>query len=147
VAEYSKSVPAKSSDWSAQYEQLRNKDWHGKFENIDSISSMRALGQRLLGLLLQTISRRDDDQRLLDEAREVGKIQGQTSAKMGATLPEVIDAFLFFKNSVGDLVLQRPQPARSSDGEETIRLAQKADQFMSVVLSGIAEGYESANAG
>ena len=137
-------MAAHSVEWNIPHERLQAQQWYGRFASSQGISSMRAQGQRLLGLLIQHISRRKEDPRFLVEATEVGRTQGRLSAEHGVTLREVIEAFLFFRNSLSNLALQAPGTADASDGQEIVRLAQVADRFMNAVLLGIAEGYESA---
>ena len=137
------SLAAPSGEWGIPHQQLQAQEWYRRFSGPRGISSMRALGQRLLGLFIQQVSRREEDPRFLDEAREVGLMHGRMSAELGATLRDVVEAFLFFRSSLSGLVLQSPNTAHSSDGEEIIRLVQVTDRFMNAVLVGIATGYES----
>ena len=61
------SVP--SPDWHISAEYLSVQPWHAHLAPpYDTGSTMRALGQRILGLLIQYITRSQDDPRFLEEA-------------------------------------------------------------------------------
>ena len=128
------------------HEDMKAEGWYSSLARPESAPYMRSLGQRLLGLLIQHIGRTNGDQRLLDEAREVGVLYGRQCSRYGASLQETMEAFLFFRKSFAQTALQVPRIVRSSDALEIVRLAHLIDKFMDVVLSGMAEGYEATPA-
>jgi len=133
---------ALSPEWGVSHEQLKGERWYGAVARPENVSYMRSLGQRLLGLLIQHVSRTDEDPRFLEEATEVGVSYGQQCARYQAGLRQMLDAFVFFRRSFSQTVLQLPRTNHSSDAVEIVRLARLTDTFMDAVLSGIAEGYE-----
>jgi excisionase family DNA binding protein len=128
------------------HEDMKAEGWYSSLARPESAPYMRSLGQRLLGLLIQHISRTNGDERLLDEAREVGGLYGQHCYAYGASLPKTVEAFLYFRKSFAQMALQVPRIVRSSDALEIVRLAHLIDMFMDSVLSGLAEGYETSPA-
>ena len=128
------------------HEEMKTEGWYSSLARPETAPYMRSLGQRLLGLLIQHISRTDGDQRLLDEAREVGGLYGRQCFTYGASLQQTVEAFLFFRKSFAQTALQVPRIVRSSDALEIVRLAHLIDTFMDAVLSGMAEGYEATPA-
>ena len=137
---------ALSADWGVSHEKMKTEGWYSSLGLPESAAYMRTLGQRLLGLLIQHIGRTNGDQRLLDEAREVGVLYGRQCSRYGASLQQTMEAFLFFRKSFAQTALQVPRIVRSSDALEIVRLAHLIDKFMDMVLSGMAEGYEATPA-
>ena len=134
-------------EWGVSHEELKGEQWYGAVARPENVSYMRSLGQRLLGLLIQHVSRSDEDPRFLEEAKEVGASYGQQCVSYGAGLRQTLDAFVFFRRSFSQTVLQVPRTNHSSDAVEIVRLTRLTDTFMDAVLSGIAEGYETSETG
>lgn len=133
-------------DWRMPSEQILGQRWYASFASPEIAQDMRTAGQRLLGLLIQYITRLNDDSRFLQEAQEVGAMYGACANRAGASLSEGIEAFLFFRKSFSRLALQVPREAHSSDADEIVRLTHRVDEFMDTVLSGMAAGYEANGA-
>lgn len=114
--------------------------WRHGFEG-ELLQEVRELGQRLLGLLLQYITRDDADQRYLDESRAVGRVYGAEAARAGLSMVEVMEAFLYFRSRFTDMALRLPAFPQSSDEETLRRLHHRFDRFMNEVLLGTVEGY------
>ncbi len=106
---------------------------------------VRVLGQRLLGLLLQYITRQNDDERFLQEGRLVGRSYGQTIGQVGLSLLETVEAFLFFRTQITSMALQMPSFPRPGDEIELQRLHSRIDRFLNEVLLGTIEGYEAVS--
>jgi len=109
----------------------------------DTENTMRALGQRVLGLLIQYITRDQDDPRFLDEAHELGARHGMHAARYGASLLEAIEAFTFFRNTFSQISLQIPQVSHGRDCAEIVRFTTRIGQFMDKILLGLVFGYET----
>lgn len=131
-------------EWSISREALLAQPWYAYFAIPDRAKAMRSLGQRVLGLLIQYTTRREEDRRFLDEAWEVGTTYGALVAAAGASLQEGIEAFLFFQRSFSQTALQVPSVAHVSDAGEIIRFTHRLHQFMDEVLKGLVAGYEAA---
>lgn len=119
------------------------KPWRGAFDDEER-SQARELGQRLIGLMLQYITRQNEDERFLEESRAVGRRYGTTVAQAGLSLLEMVEAFLYFRSQITSMALQLPAFPQPGDEEETRRLHGRIDGFMNEVLLGTIEGYESA---
>jgi hypothetical protein len=131
-------------DWSDASTHVGEQPWYPHFAQARTAKEMRGTGQRLLGLLIQYVTRRNDDSRFLQEAREVGDRYGLLAARAGASVKESVEAFLFFRRSFSQTALQLPRIAHASDADEIIRFTQRIDRFMDEVLAGMIAGYESA---
>lgn len=117
------------------------KPWKRAFDD-EGRTRARELGQRLIGLLLQYITRQNEDERFLQESRTVGRNYGRTVARAGLSLLEMVEAFLYFRSQITSMALQLPSFPRPGDDEETRRLHGRIDGFMNEVLLGTIEGYE-----
>ena len=131
-------------EWGFSRERLKEERWYPKLAQPESVAYMRSLGQRLLGLLIQHIARREEVPQFLREALQIGVQYGRHSAARGISLRETVDAFLFFRKSFTHTAFQLPAMSRHSDVEQILRLTQTTDEFMDAVLSGIAQGYDSS---
>jgi excisionase family DNA binding protein len=130
--------------WNLDQTVLARQNWHAHFQAAGEANRMRGLGQRLLGLLIQYLTRREEDGRFLVEGREIGTAYGTEAAQSAASLHDLVEAFLFFRSSFMALALQVPAAARANDAGEIARLWQRADRFMNEVLLGTIRGYEAA---
>jgi excisionase family DNA binding protein len=132
--------------WNLDQAMLARQNWHAHFQAAGEAGRMRGLGQRLLGLLIQYLTRREEDSRFLAEGREIGAAYGTEAAQSAASLHDLVEAFLFFRSSFMALALQVPTAAHANDAGEIARLWQRADRFMNEVLLGTIRGYEAARA-
>jgi excisionase family DNA binding protein len=130
--------------WTLDTAALAHQQWHAHLQSPAGAGRMRGLGQRLLGLLIQYLTRREDDARFLAEGREIGESYGLEAAQSAASLHDVVEAFLFFRSSFLALALQVPTAAHAGDAGAIAHLWQRADRFMNEVLLGTVAGYETA---
>ncbi|HMA35400.1 MAG TPA: helix-turn-helix domain-containing protein [Chloroflexia bacterium] len=137
-------LPADPLPWPLDPATLARQEWHVHFASPTEAGRMRELGQRLLGLLIQYLIRREEDARFLAEGREIGTAYGTAAGQSAASLPEMVEAFLFFRSSFMALALQVPAAVQAKDAGEFARLWQRADRFMNEVLLGTIRGYEAA---
>jgi excisionase family DNA binding protein len=138
---------ALSPDWGVSHKELEGEGWYSAFARPELLSYMRTLGQRLLGLLVQHVSRSHEDPRFLEEAKEVGVSYGHQSARYKIGLQKTLDAFVFFRNSFTQTAYQVLRIDEASGATEIVRLTRLTDTFMDAVLAGIAEGYELPSGG
>lgn len=116
--------------------------WRAAFTG-EHREAMRHLGQRLLGLMLQYITRQNEDERFLQESRAIGQTYGTEIAQAGLTMLQTVEAFLSFRSQFTDMALQFPAMPRPGDDAETRRLHSRIDRFMNEVLLGTIEGWEA----
>lgn len=138
-------VPAQAPDEAGiDIEAMMQRDWHAPFVEAEMVGRMRELGQRLLGLLLQYLTREEEDERFLEEGREVGYDYGHESYAANIELLDAVEAFLYFRTNFAQTALQMPATAKLADGQESVRLHQRIDRFMNAVLLGLITAYEEA---
>jgi excisionase family DNA binding protein len=114
--------------------------WREGFQG-KNVEELRQVGQRLLGLLMQYLTRQNEDDRFLLESRRVGNIYGKESLDNGLAMLDTVEAFLYFRSHFSEMIIQLPTFPRAGDDEELRRLTKRTDRFMNEVLLGVIEGY------
>ncbi|HBY93711.1 MAG: excisionase family DNA-binding protein [Ardenticatenaceae bacterium] len=120
--------------------------WRDSFP-AEHREAVRHLGQRLLGLMLQYLTRQNEDERFLQESRAIGRRYGAEIAKAGLAMLQVVEAFLYFRSQFTDMALALPAFPRPGDEAESRRLHGRVDRFMNEVLLGTIEGWELGTGG
>jgi excisionase family DNA binding protein len=133
---------APQRSWNFDTRDLARQEWHNHFTAGPLTDRMRGLGQRLLGLLIQYINRREDDGRFLVEARAVGETYGRESRAADVSLHDTVEAFLFFRGAFSQLAMPLPGIAQPTDLAEAAGLRARLDRFMDAILLGVIAGYE-----
>lgn len=128
--------------WHVDGRELARQPWHDRLVSGPLAERMRGLGQRLLGLLIQYVNRRDDDARFLHEARAVGASYGQQARAAGVSLHDMVEAYLFFRSAFSQLALPLPGIAQPADLVEAAALHRRLTRFMDAILLGAIAGYE-----
>ena len=119
----------------------RSPAWQQTFHG-QSLEEVRHLGQRLLGLMLQYLTRQNEDERFLAEGRNIGRVYGKETAEAKLAMLDMVEAFLFFRSRFTTMAIQLPAFPREGDDAEIRRLHSRLDRFMNEVLLGAIEGYE-----
>jgi excisionase family DNA binding protein len=128
--------------WGVNTHELTRQQWHARLMTRMDSDRMRMLGQRLLGLLMQYINRREDDARFLNEARGVGANYGREARAAGVSMHDTVEAFLFFRGTFSQLALPLPGISQPNDLAEAAALHARIDRFMDAILLGTIAGYE-----
>ncbi len=129
--------------WGIDARALTQQHWHSQLAGRVAPDRMRGLGQRLLGLLIQYINRREEDRRFLDEARSVGLNYGSEARVSGISMHDTVEAFLFFRSTFSQLALPLPGIAQPTDLDEAAALHARIDHFMNAILLGVIDGFET----
>ncbi|HWQ14352.1 MAG TPA: helix-turn-helix domain-containing protein [Roseiflexaceae bacterium] len=136
--------PVPIGGWGVDERDLARQEWHARLAARPGADRMRGLGQRLLGLLMQHINRRPDDDRYLAEARAVGAHYGREARAAGASMHDTVEAFLFFRRTFAQLAIPPPGIAHPPDLAAAAELHGRIDRFMDAILLGTIAGYEEA---
>src|SRR5262245_16149391 len=123
--------------WNFDTRDLARQEWHNHFTAGPLTDRMRGLGQRLLGLLIQYINRREDDSRFLVEARAVGETYGRESRAADVSLHDTVEAFLFFRGAFSQLAMPLPGIAQPTDLAEAAGLRGPLERLLAGVLLGV----------
>jgi excisionase family DNA binding protein len=136
--------PTPVSPWGVDERELARQEWHARMAARPGADRMRGLGQRLLGLLMQHINRRPDDDRYLAEASTVGAHYGREARAAGASMHDTVEAFLFFRRTFSQLAIPPPGMGLPPDLTAAAELYSRIDRFMDAILLGTIAGYEEA---
>lgn len=128
--------------WGIDSHEMARQEWHARLAARPGADRMRGLGQRLLGLLIQYINRREEDSRFLKEARAVGLSYGSEAQQTQASMHDTVEAFLFFRSSFSELAMPLPGIAQPTDLAEAAALQARLNRFMDAILLGVIAGYE-----
>jgi hypothetical protein len=128
--------------WGVDTGELARQEWHARLVARPGADRMRGLGQRLLGLLIQYINRREEDVRFLAEARAVGATYGRETRALKVSMHDTVEAFLFFRGAFSELAMPLPGIAHPTDLAEAAALQARLNRFMDAILLGVIAGYE-----
>lgn len=104
----------------------------------------RMLGRRLVGLMMQFLTREDGDgDELLSEARAIGRIYARTSIQKGLELSEALRATMFFRDQIVESAVLLPESSRGRPDAST-RVYRRINTFLNNVQLAIAGVYDSA---
>lgn len=120
----------------------QHEHWLAAFDPADR-ERKRALGRRLMGVLLRYISAPDDGGELLGEAREIGRAHGENARSLGMPLVEAMQALLFFRDTVVEVALDLPSLAHVRP-EANLALLRRITAALNVVQLAVAEIYDEA---
>ena len=135
--------------------ELLSQDWRQRVSAEPGVARMRELGQRLLGLLLQHVHTRLNDDHYLSEAKSVGTIYGREAALAHISLSDTVKAFVYFRRACARLTAPASAEAtEATEATETTRadlleavsLHARIDSFMDAVLLGVLAGFEGGSA-
>jgi excisionase family DNA binding protein len=120
----------------------RHERWLAVFDEADR-ERKRELGRRLMGVLLQYISARDDADALLEQARAIGHEHGQNTLGLGLPLTEAMHALLFFRDTVVEVALDLPAMTNVRP-EANLALLRRINAALNAVQLAVADEYDKA---
>ena len=114
-------------------------------ESIDEESRQRSrvVGRQLMALTLQYISN-GDDERILDEARNLGYEYGKNCRQMGMPLTDALQASMFFRDTMIETALTLPENVNIRP-EANVRLLRRINTLLNTVHVAVAEVYDASN--
>lgn len=119
--------------------------WLAAFSEADR-EHKRALGRRLMGVLLQYLNmgedRGEDAASLIAEARAIGQEHARNTIQLGLPLATAVEAALFFRDAILEVALQLPEgmPVRV---ETNTRLMQRINRVLNEMQLSVIRTYES----
>jgi excisionase family DNA binding protein len=146
VAEVAGKLEAKALDF-ARLHKADMTGLHGSWTanlNDEQLLLFRYSGQRLLGLMLQFISRNSGGESFLEEARHVAADYGLICYKAGLSLAQMTEAFLHFRRPV----LQSVQSSTGLSGpldRDGQRILLRTSDFFDALLVATIESYTQLN--
>lgn len=123
-----------------QHPRGHEPEWTARIDEAGRIR-LRITGRRLVDLTSEYLSRPRGRTRLLEDAREIGREYGRELALSKLTLREAIEAFTFFRRSLGETVKQVAQK-ESLSAEETAQSWEDVHALGDEVLLAMTEAFE-----
>lgn len=103
----------------------------------------RAMGQRLLGLILRFVSTDNEleGQTIIDQARTIGYEYAANTLETGLSVTQALEAAMFFRDTMVEVVIQLPEVAVVRP-EANTRLLRRITRLLNTVQLAIAETYD-----
>lgn len=110
--------------------------------DADARSQHRDLGRRLLTDLATALDTNATGSTPSLATRTLGADYARLSRRQGLTLSEAVQAFLFFRDSLMDDLIQMAAYAGASASPDWLRLTRRLNDFTNTVLLGLIETYQ-----
>ena len=117
-------------------------DWISRIDEAGR-HHLRSTGRRLVDITTEYLGKPRGRTRLVDEARLIGREYGIELARNGLSVREAVEAFTFFRRSLGDTAKQVAQRENLS-AEETAQAWELINALGDEVLVAITEAYTGA---
>ncbi len=101
----------------------------------------RSLGQRLVNLVSEYLSRGSRRSRLMEEARQIGHQYGREFADKGLPVRDAVEAFIFFRKGLDDAAIELAHRGNLS-AEEAVEVWELIAGLADQILLAMAGAYE-----
>lgn len=118
----------------------RDEPWLSVFDDADR-EYKRQLGRRLMGVMLQYISRSEEADELLAEAGAIGREHAENALRYGMSLVEAMQAILFFRDALVEVAVHLPEIAHVRP-EANLHLLRRINTLLNTVQLAMAEVYD-----
>ncbi len=112
--------------------------------NEDHRLLFRYSGQRMLGLLMQFISRGDSSEKFLEEGRNLAGDYGRVCYRAGLSITQTAEAFLYFRRSILESV-QSTAGLGGPNDQDGHRIFLRTIDFFDALLVATMESYANAS--
>jgi excisionase family DNA binding protein len=119
---------------------VARQSWYQRMSDAQH-AQQRETGQRLLGLLLQFVSRSENAEHFIVEGRALVQEYGREFAIANFSVSELAQAFLFFRRMIVNAACYPTGGTAPSDAEG-MRLLQRITLFMDEMLVATLDAYE-----
>jgi excisionase family DNA binding protein len=120
-------------------ESMKRSSWYLRLSETQR-AKQREMGQRLLGLLLQFVGRRENAEHFLAEGKALAQEYGRELAYANLSASELARAFLFFRRTIVNAAYH-PEGASAQGDAEGIRLFRRINTFMDELLIATLDAY------
>jgi excisionase family DNA binding protein len=102
----------------------------------------RRVGQQLMGVVLRYVNNPEEDEVLLQEARNIGQHYATLARRANMPLSAALEAALFFRDSLVEAAMDLPEEShvRAAD---SARLLRRISRVVNVVQLAVVAGYEN----
>lgn len=132
-----------------QREGFAGQPWQARLSD-EQKADFRRWGQRTFNLVIEYVGARKKPERqlLLEEAERMGGLYGAEASRVGLSLAETIEAFLFFRSPVLEAITGHLR-RRSADVNEITAAFREAsaaiDQVLVSLVASYREGFRAAD--
>lgn len=116
--------------------------WYQRMSDAQR-TQQRETGARLLGLLLQFVSRRENAEHFIIEGRALAQEYGREFALANFSVTELAQVFLFFRRMIVNAAYD-PTGGNAPSDAEGMRLLQRITLFMDEMLVATLAAYEQS---
>lgn len=120
----------------------QNDHWLAALDD-DGRAHNRKIGRQLVTIILQFLSD-GGDEKLLEEARSLGRQYGHSCLQINMCLTDILQASIVFRDALIESALQLPETVHIRP-ESNLRLIRPINAVLNSVQLGIAEVYDAAN--
>ncbi len=124
--------------------EMTHHPWYRRLSDAEK-NRHRTTGARLLGLLLQYVSRQDNPEQFLSEARQVAQEYGRDFANANSSVSELAQAFLFFRRMIVNAAYS-PAASGVLNDAEGMRLLERINEFMDELLVATLDAFDQPSA-
>lgn len=118
-----------------------NRAWI-KEMNEGERAHMRAMGRHVMTLLEKFVATHENEADLIAEAESMGREYADSTQEVGMSLPDVLQAVTFFRDSILDAAVSLPE-AQRMDGEGRRRLLRRINSFLNTILLAVATAFDA----
>jgi excisionase family DNA binding protein len=113
--------------------------WLGKL-NTDSRPTHRALGQRLMALILEFVGADERGDDVLGEAREIGAAYGRAFREIGLPMSAALETSFLFRDALLESAIELPANVRIPPRSQA-HLIVRINKVLNAVEIGLADAY------
>jgi excisionase family DNA binding protein len=147
----SPSIPPVRSEWGSHAlnstrERITQQTGVATYE-VGERQTERALGQRLIGMILQFAARTDGGEDLLAEARAIGQQYAWIGLRHGQTVVELLRILSTMRSTLIEVTLQQAPESPAEHVSGSVRLLQRLERLLDEVQIGMVEPYVTVSPG
>jgi excisionase family DNA binding protein len=116
---------------------MREESWYGQISE-ENQRLMAQSGRRLIGTLMQYVSRTDGGEKYLQQGRKLARRYGKLCLNSGLTVNQTMRAFVSIRHSIVDSLCESGMVVQDS-GEETWNIYRRVNYFLDTVMLAILD--------
>lgn len=120
---------------------VQESTWYTQLSDAQR-SEQRQIGQRLIGLLLQFVSRSENANEFLAEGTALAREYGSGLKRAGLSASDVARGFLFFRRTILQATYH-PGSSHTQGDADGVRLLERINSFMDELLIATLDAYDA----
>jgi excisionase family DNA binding protein len=135
-------IETRTRDFNRQHASDLSNWQQGWFTRLTEEQTLifRYSGQRLLGLLMQYVSRNDTAENFLEEAKRIARDYGSIFFKVGLSVSQSAETFLYFRRSILESVQETAGLGGHND-QDGLRVFLRTSYFFDALLVATIESH------